>query len=120
MAFVDTFQLGNGWIWGTSVLSGAQSAAELVAAPAAGANIQIAGWILAADATANSLSLQDEDANIVAQVYMAVDREHTFMLPVELLKAVGGINLATAKALDITTVGGTVTFVAVLYRVVTR
>ena len=120
MAFVDTFQLANGWIWGTSVYSAAQTATELVVAPAAGSAIQIAGWVLASDATANSMSLQDEDANIVVKVYLSVDGEHKFMIPVDLLEAVGGIKLADAKALDITTVGGTASFVGVMYRVATR
>ena len=120
MAFTDTFQLANGWIWGTLVSTSAESATELIVAPAAGAAIEIGGWVLAADATANSMTLLDEDGNIVVQVYLAIDREHKFVLPVDFLDAVGGIKLADAKALDITTVGGTVTFVAVLYRVVTR
>ena len=120
MAFADTFQLANGWIWGTSVFTQAETDTELVVAPAAGTAIEIAGWILASDATANSMSLEDEDANVVVRVYLAIDREHKFMIPVDLLDAVGGIKLADAKALEITTVGGTASFVAVLYRIATR
>jgi len=120
MAFADTFQLANGWIWGTSVFAGAQTDTELVVAPAAGSAIEIAGWVLASDATANTMTLDDEDDNVVVQVYLSVDGDSRFVLPVDLLEAVGGIKLADAKALDITTVGGTASFVGVLYRVVTR
>ncbi len=120
MAFADTFQLANGWIWGTSVFSAAQTATVLVVAPAAGSAIEIAGWILESDATANAMTLHDEDDNNVVRSYLSVDGGRRFILPVDLLEAVGGIKLVDAKALEITTVGGTASFIAVLYRIATR
>ncbi len=119
MAFTDTFQLANGWIWGTSTFSAAQTDTELVVAPGAGSQIEIAAWKLAADA-AIDMTLDDEDQNIIDRVYLPVDGDSRFILNNDLLASVGGIKLVDNKALDITTVGAGNTFVGVLYRVVTR
>ena len=119
MAFTDTFQLANGWMWGTSIFGSAQTNTELVAAPGAGKQIEIAGWQFSTDASID-VALDDEDQNFVVQSFLGVNKDISFMVPLDLLKSVGGIKLVDNKALDVTTVGTGNAFVGVLYRVVTR
>lgn len=119
MAFTDTFRMANGWIWGTSDLSGAQSDEELVAAPGAGSYIEIAA-LFASKEAAGQVQFEDQDDNQIVNFDMAATSTEKFVVPLEILDAVGGIKLAANKALDVTSAGASGLFVGAIYRIVTR
>lgn len=123
MAFQETYDAGNGWTWGVSDFSSAQTDAELVVAPGAGKSIQLVAWKFSSD-TAQELTLEQDDATdrLIDKQYVAANGGQIARLgyaePTGLLAA--AVKLAANSALLFTSsAAGNVT-VGAFYRIVSR
>lgn len=121
MAFNHEYEGYNGWTWGHSEYAAAQTDTELVAAPSAGAHIELAAWKFSSDAIV-TVALQSGAANEVDKSYLAANSTVVFPFALDdLSRVVAAIRLDANTALTVTSVGTTPNHtVSVLYRVVNR
>ena len=121
MAFQQTFPSSNGWIWGVSDFSSAQTDAELVAAPGAGSQIEILAWKWSSDGI-QVLTLEQGTATLLDRQYVAANGGQVARLGYTDPKGlvVAGVKLATNTSLTFTSSSADNVMVGVLYRVVNR
>ena len=121
MAFQQTFPSSNGWIWGISDFSAAQTDAELVAAPGAGSQIEMLAWKWSSDAI-QVLLLEQGTATLLDKQYVAANGGQIARLgytdPTSLV--IAGVKLAVNTSLTFTSSATANVMVAALYRVVNR
>lgn len=120
MAFQQTFPSSNGWIWGVSDFSSAQTDTELVAA-AADTQIEVLAWKWSSDGI-QVLTLEQGTATLLDKQYVAANGGQVARLGYTDPKGlvVAGVKLATNTSLTFTSSSADNVMVGVLYRVVNR
>lgn len=120
MAFQQTFPSSNGWIWGVSDFSAAQTDTELVVA-LAGSQTEVLVWKFSSDAI-QVLTLEQGTSTLLDRQYVAANGGQIARLgytdPDSLV--IAGVKLIVNTSLTFTSSATANVTVGVLYRVVSR